>query len=148
MIGFSAPTLYRNRVAWLVVTVFFDFLFLLTLGLALNTSAPAAGRAAGAVIAFVTAMWLVWAYRCGMVCDEHGVTVRQYSGRRVGVPWTHVAGFRLDRPMSVYGGGEWISLVLDDGRVVRSQNLCALAAGRDWARHVVEELEAQRRTHE
>ena len=107
---------------WLVANLLYLFVFLLTAGLALNASAPGAGRVAGAIIALAIGVWLVWSFHCGIFCDDGGVTVRQWRGRIVRVPWSQVEGVRIDRPMSVFGSGEVISVVLKDGRVLRSQS--------------------------
>ena len=137
--------LHRNRAVWWVASAVFWFLFLLTFGLAVNPSAPLAGRLAGFAISGCTLAWLVWAYRCGVRPGEC-VTVRQYRGRTVRIPWSNVAGFRVDRPMPMTGTGEWISVVLTDGGVVRTQGLCASRSGGRWAQDVIAELEAHRPT--
>src|SRR3954454_6146946 len=135
--------LYRNRVLWLFANLLYLFVFLLTAGLALNASAPGAGRVAGAIIALAIGVWLVWSYHWGILCDDRGVTVRQWRGRSLRVPWSEVDGFRIDRPMSVFGSGESISVVLKDGRVLRSQSACGLAAGSRWTQRVVDQLQAR-----
>ena len=139
----SAPhkRVFRARAAFLVYTVFYGFVFLLTGGAALNPDVPLAGRLACAAIAAGIVYMGRIAWRAGVEVDEEHVTVRGWSGRNVAVPWSEVQGFAL---LSNGKGGAWVSVLTLDGRRLNTQGLAVNSMRSEWGHSVVAELEASR----
>lgn len=134
-------TLYRGIYVWWIMTIFWGFLFLLLAGTALNSTAPATGRAFAAIGCVLLGVWGVITRRAGVFVDRTGVVVRQYSGRSTAVAWSDVG--RIETRSNGKGGG-WIAVVTTDGRVLRTQGLAANSTRSKWAARVIDDIERHR----
>jgi hypothetical protein len=134
-------TLYRGTYVWWIMVAFWGFIFLLLAGTALNSTAPAAGRAFAAVGCVLLGAWAVVTRRAGILVDHTGLVVRRYSGRCIAVPWPEVD--RIE-PRSNGKGGAWIAVITTEGRVLRTQGLAANSVGSKWAARVIADMQRHR----